>query len=93
MPKTTDTRPLVERLQKRVLKLHGGNAVQVNQIAGGYLTDSDSALHQQSVEEITRLITENERLRKHIQGYRDLKDAPFLKNYAPYRDLDNSPQS
>lgn len=63
MPKTTDTRPLVERLQKRVLKLHGGNAEPVNQIASGYLAESDSALHQQAIEEISRLIAANGRLR------------------------------
>ncbi|MDB5997220.1 MAG: hypothetical protein JWP42_4356 [Pseudomonas sp.] len=71
MPKTIDTRPLVERLRKRILKKHGGNAVPVNDIAGSYLTDSDSTLHQQAVEEISRLTTENELLTK---GEAYLKD-------------------
>ena len=83
MPKDSKDQPLLARLTARVEKRRGGDH---------NVLDTDAALHQQSVEEINRLTTENGRLRKHIEGYRQVKDVQFLENYAPYRDMDKPPQ-
>ncbi len=74
---------LIDRLTARIQKRRGGDR---------NVLDTDAALHQQSVDEINRLTSENARLRKHIEGYRQVKDVPFLQNYAPYRDLDKPTQ-
>ncbi|WP_415260180.1 hypothetical protein [Pseudomonas chlororaphis] len=74
---------LIDRLAARVEKRQGGDHS---------VLDTDAALHQQSVEEISRLTAENARLRKHIEGYRQVRGVQFLQNYAPYRDLDKPAQ-
>ncbi|MFJ2362522.1 hypothetical protein ACIPIN_02180 [Pseudomonas sp. NPDC087697] len=85
MPHVLDGRPLLVRLQKRIEKYD--RAHRSSPLA------TDMTLHQQSADEINRLTTENQRLRKHIEGYRQVRDVPFLKNYAPHRNLDGSAQA
>jgi hypothetical protein len=83
MPQECKGQSLLDRLVARVEKRRGGDHS---------VLDTDAALHQQSAEEISRLTTENAQLRKHIQGYRQVRDAPLLQSYAPYRDMDKPNQ-
>ncbi|MGP0015454.1 hypothetical protein [Pseudomonas sp.] len=78
MPNAPDGRPLLVRLNARIQKYSGCTTEPLA---------VDIALHQQSVEELGRLATENTQLRKHIEGYRQIRDAPLLEGYAPFRDL------
>lgn len=52
MPRATDNRPLVDRLQKRILKKQGGSSDPQPSLGDRFLTDSDSTLHLQSVKAI-----------------------------------------
>lgn len=79
MPEALNDRPILAKLNAHIQKYQGCTTKPLV---------TDIALYQQSVEEITRLAAENEQLRKHIEGYRQVRDVPLLKNYAPYRDLD-----
>ncbi|MGE8098060.1 hypothetical protein [Pseudomonas fluorescens] len=65
MPHVLDGRPLLVRLNARILKKHGGAADNPIPITARFLTDTDSALHQQSVEminelaQVLKLLTDN----------------------------------
>lgn len=78
MSHALDARPLPVRLQKRIEKYD--LAHRTSPLA------TDVHLHRQSLEEISRLTIENERLRTYLERTQMLKDAPLLKNYRPFRD-------
>ncbi|MGF6127199.1 hypothetical protein QF019_002408 [Pseudomonas frederiksbergensis] len=83
MPELPNDRPLLARLIARTEKYQD---CTTNPVA------ADITLHQQSVDEINRLTAENERLRRFAERQRQMQDVPFLKNYAPFRDLDKPTQ-
>lgn len=83
MPQALDGRPLLARLIARTEKYLGCTTTPLA---------TDITLHQQSVEEINRLTAENERLRRVAEQQRQVQDAPLLKNYAPFRELDKPTQ-
>jgi len=69
MPQALHERPLLVRLKARIEKCVGATTKPIA---------TDIALHQQSVDEITKL-------RKHILQYRMVDDVPLLKNYPPFK--------